>query len=1018
MSARLFFFISFFSLVALAETPPIIDIFKLKGETRTGAIKVDNGVISEVSPGPSGNVLKSNGSTWISGPAPATGVTSVTASSPLASSGGTTPNISLASPVPIALGGTGQTTANTALNALLPSQATNAGKSLVTDGSNTSWQAAAGSGTVTNVSSGDGSLDITNPTTVPDVRLHFPISAPGGTVGAPSYRFDSDTGMYSTGDGTLDFATNATKALEINNNQQAVFTNTVAATDFIYPAKAANTFLAGPTSGSAAPSFRLIQPGDLTYDDIPYPLNAPGGSAGAPSINFDSDSGMFSPSDGIVAFSTNGVERLRLENNGDVIIANGGSGTLTVNGNGTFTGNISAANYPPTNSANTLARFNNSGVLDASSWLIDPDYSSLTNIVSPASGTVTDFWQLRTQTNLSSTITGTARALWLSLGSSGTTNALVGMQLGFDLPVDTDATLFSLGSSSTTTVGGNLRALDISIDSPTVGDFILSNAGTTNTVGGNYTGYYLNAGNTITGNGVLYAGSFFGSTTGDLNFVNMGSNGNTGNNFRAMTLSNNGTVAQFGSGYAISQSGAVTKGYDAFTANISANVGDGTGINLNFLNATVGSGVTVDGNLFLSSLGNQADVTGQIFGSSITTSGAHAGINGWTLNNSGNMTGNNTIFGVSITNSGTGYSFTGANYNNQGALSEQFMGFNVQDNGGARTASGGNINLQGVYTDDARGLKIDVAGASSTTQVVQGLEVNGGKQTITGSYKPPSSAFVDIGSYFSQTATIDSGSPLTGTDMFEQFIQSNLAVNDDIALGPLSLGTNLVGMVSQASVASGKTVPMLRALLLGTSIPAGTGGTITEHHVLGILGLPSFGGSVTNPTRVGLIDEAILGQNFCDGATDCWFIKNQDPNSQNTLARLAIGTPQTAAEVKLEVSDGHIRSDQTTPPTATPDGTNAGTGATCTVSGTDSDGSIELITGSAGWLAGSQCAVTFDATYNSAPKCTFSPTNGNAALAAMNAYFTKTTTDLVINFVNADTAATTYDWDYHCVETN
>lgn len=45
--------------------------------------------------------------------------------------------------VPISKGGTGATTANDALNALLPSQATNANKSLVSDGVNVSWQDAA-----------------------------------------------------------------------------------------------------------------------------------------------------------------------------------------------------------------------------------------------------------------------------------------------------------------------------------------------------------------------------------------------------------------------------------------------------------------------------------------------------------------------------------------------------------------------------------------------------------------------------------------------------------------------------------------------------------------------------------------------------------------------------------------------------------------------------------------------------------------------------------------------------------
>lgn len=51
----------------------------------------------------------------------------------------------------ISRGGTGASTANAALNALLPSQSGNSGKVLQTDGTNTSWQATAGSGTVTSV---------------------------------------------------------------------------------------------------------------------------------------------------------------------------------------------------------------------------------------------------------------------------------------------------------------------------------------------------------------------------------------------------------------------------------------------------------------------------------------------------------------------------------------------------------------------------------------------------------------------------------------------------------------------------------------------------------------------------------------------------------------------------------------------------------------------------------------------------------------------------------------------------
>ncbi len=48
-------------------------------------------------------------------------------------------SVSLTSALPINQGGTGETTANAALNALLPSQPTNGGKVLQTDGNNATW---------------------------------------------------------------------------------------------------------------------------------------------------------------------------------------------------------------------------------------------------------------------------------------------------------------------------------------------------------------------------------------------------------------------------------------------------------------------------------------------------------------------------------------------------------------------------------------------------------------------------------------------------------------------------------------------------------------------------------------------------------------------------------------------------------------------------------------------------------------------------------------------------------------
>lgn len=58
--------------------------------------------------------------------------------------------------IPIERGGTGATTATTAIKALLPSQTNNAGKVLQTDGTTASWVNAGGNGTITEIKTNDG----------------------------------------------------------------------------------------------------------------------------------------------------------------------------------------------------------------------------------------------------------------------------------------------------------------------------------------------------------------------------------------------------------------------------------------------------------------------------------------------------------------------------------------------------------------------------------------------------------------------------------------------------------------------------------------------------------------------------------------------------------------------------------------------------------------------------------------------------------------------------------------------
>lgn len=442
-----------------------------------------------------------------------------------------------------------------------------------------------------------------------------------------------------------------------------------------------------------------------------------------------------------------------------------------------------------------------------------------------------------------------------------------------------------------TNVGADLRGLNVSLAADVTGNLVLFDSGTTNTVGGSFTGYYLNDGTTTTGQKTLFSGSHYGSAGSDLYYININGSGNTAGNFRGAALSNAGTVAQFGSGFTLSQTGTVTKGFDAYNANINADVGDGTGVNLVGFTLNSGLGKTIDGSMFGLTLSNQATVTGQIFGANIVNNAAYAGMTGFSANNSGNMTGNNTFFGANVVNSGTGYSFSGYYANNNNDFTEEINGFRFNSVGDSRTSTGLDITMNGNTTDDAQGIRVNVSNqtSSSTTTHVRSASFEGGIFSVQGSFKPFNSYGVDIGNGIFVTSTITAGSPLTGTDQFITFIQSNLIADDDISTGPFGLDTNMLGLISQTTVGSGKTIPLLRSSIIGTSIPSGSGGTITEYVGLEMIGLPSFGGSVTCPTKIGIQDSTLLGQAFSDGATDVWGIRWRDANSENYLARLAIG---------------------------------------------------------------------------------------------------------------------------------
>jgi hypothetical protein len=155
--------------------------------------------------------------------------------------------------VDVAHGGTGQTTANAALNALLPSQATNNGKVLQTNGTDASW-AAASTGTVTSVSvvTANGvSGSVATSTTTPAITLSLGAITPT-SVAASGTVTGSNLSGTNTGDQTITLTGDVTGS----------GTGSFAAT--IGPAKVTNGMLAGSIAATKLVGTDIATVGTIT----------------------------------------------------------------------------------------------------------------------------------------------------------------------------------------------------------------------------------------------------------------------------------------------------------------------------------------------------------------------------------------------------------------------------------------------------------------------------------------------------------------------------------------------------------------------------------------------------------------------------------------------------------------------------------------------------------------------------------------------------------------------------------
>jgi len=100
--------------VATESTVPVSKGGTGQTSLTSGRLLLGNGTgaVTLLGGSATGQVPSWNGTSWSVASLPASGVNSVTASAPLSSSGGATPNISLSTPVAVTYGGTGSTSAS------------------------------------------------------------------------------------------------------------------------------------------------------------------------------------------------------------------------------------------------------------------------------------------------------------------------------------------------------------------------------------------------------------------------------------------------------------------------------------------------------------------------------------------------------------------------------------------------------------------------------------------------------------------------------------------------------------------------------------------------------------------------------------------------------------------------------------------------------------------------------------------------------------------------------------------
>jgi hypothetical protein len=676
------------------------------------------------------------------------------------------------------------------------------------------------------------------------------------------------------------------------------------------------------------------------------------------------------------------------------------------NSNAVILGNTSGANTISGSSGSSSIAFGNFSVSTAGA-IVGVGVNSGSGLIQGTGGlTLTGATSINTSGSAATSIGSGSYSGTVLLGNASATNTIAG-----NASSSITFTNFGVSAAGVITLLGGQSAGDITTAAATNATAIKIQAGASTQVSGTAAGVTIQGGNGTSG-----------TTTGGTVTIKGGS-GDTGGN-------------------------VVVDGGVGPTAFGTVSIGAANALTTTL--GRLGGATTIAGNTSSSiAFGNfTVSTAGAIVGVGVNAgSGLLQGTGGLTLNGATSINSSNGF----ATNIGNGSYFGTILLGNSGATNTIIGNLNSSINfTNFAVSSAGVITLQGNQTTDIMtagaatanpltfqpGISSAATGTGATATIQGGNQsgtttANGGTLALKGGNATGVSGTRNGGN-----VTLDAGTGATanGSISIGTANAAGITIGNAIGTAAVSVlcGTGACGFGDNATGHS--TAVGSASSTSATTIQSGTGNLLLQTQGTGTLGIGSNPvaqtlqiGNTTGATAVTIqagsgnvkiqntSGVTVLGvdtstskiiSSLADGASAVGFTLNTTV-TYATNGALLLSVQNNGTQKFAIDKNGHIITGGSG--TTATVGANAGTTATCTVSGNDTSGTITLASAGTGQATGLQCTINLS-TFAAAPHPVVSGVNANGA--SVQAYAGSTTIIITLNFGIAPSAGQTYTFNY------